>query len=291
MNIKKVQRKSGITLAKGGMHTLLILMGVLVWWPLWFMAMGALMPLDELRVYLGSIFGGNGYAFWPFIPAFPTLQPLVELLLDTPQFFVMFWNTCKLVLPVVLGQLLVGAPAAWVFSRFKFKGKKLLFTLYIVLMLMPFQVTMVSSYLVANAIGTLNTHWAVVLPAVFSAFPVFIMAKGFDAVPFAMLEAAAIDGANPWQIFLYIGLPLGRPGILSALVLGFLENWNAIEQPMIFLKDKSLWPLSLYLPDIAQNNLGLAMVSSLLMLAPAVLVFRFGQKYLELGIQAGGMKE
>ena len=88
-----------------------------------------------------------------------------------------------------------------------------------------------------------------------------------------------------------VGVPLGVPGILSAAVLGFLEAWNAIEQPMTFLKTKALWPLSLYLPQIAAEKLGLAMVASLVMLAPAVLIFRFGQKYLELGIQASGLKE
>ncbi len=267
-------------------------LALLVWWPLWFMVEGALMPLDELNATLGPVLaGGGGTAFWPLLPSWPTLQPLAELLLDTPQFFVMFWNTCKLVFPTVLGQLLVGAPAAWAFSRFRFRGRRLLFTVYIVLMLMPFQVTMVPSYLVANGLGLMDTLWAVILPGIFSTFPVFIMAKGFDAVPDALLEAAALDGAGPLQTFFRIGLPLGVPGILSALVLGFLECWNAIEQPMTFLKTKSLWPLSLYLPEIAAEKLGLAMVSSLLMLAPSVLIFLFGQKYLELGIQSSGLKE
>lgn len=271
---------------------LLSALALLVWWPLWSMAEGALMPLDELNAALGPVLAGReGEAFWPLLPSWPTLQPLAELLLDTPQFFVMFWNTCKLVFPTVLGQLLVGAPAAWAFSRFRFRGRRLLFTVYIVLMLMPFQVTMVPSYLVADGLGLMDTLWAVILPGMFSTFPIFIMAKGFDAVPDALLEAGALDGAGPLQTFFRIGLPLGMPGILSALVLGFLECWNAIEQPMTFLKTRSLWPLSLYLPEIAAEKLGLAMVSSLLMLAPSVLIFLFGQKYLELGIQSSGLKE
>lgn len=263
-----------------------------VWWAIWFMLTGALMPLDELTATVGPVLvGQEGMASWPLVPSWPTLAPMTELLLDTPQFFVMFWNSFKLVIPSVAGQLFIGAPAAWALSRLRFKGRKLLFTLYIVLMLMPFQVTMVPNYLVANSLGIMDTIWAVVLPFVFSAFPVFIMAKGFDAIPRAMLEAAAIDGAGYFQTFVRIGLPLGVPSILSALVLGFIECWNAIEQPMTFLKTKSLWPLSLYLPEIAADRLGLAMMASLMMLAPAALVFLFGQKYLELGIQAAGVKE
>lgn len=273
---------------------LLFVAALPVWWALWFMVCGALMSYPELKSHLGpAISGTSGFASWPLLPQYPTLQSLVELLLDTPQFFVMFWNSFKLVIPSIAGQILVGTPAAWALSRFRFKGRKLIFTIYIVLMLMPFQVTMVPNYLVSNQLGILNTLWSIILPLVFSAFPVFIMVKSFDAVPRALLEAAAIDGAGHFQTFIRIGLPLGVPGILSAVVLGFLECWNLIEQPLTFLKDKQLWPLSLYLPEITKDPLGIAiaMAASLIMLAPAALIFLFGQKYLELGIQASGLKE
>ena len=275
-----------------GRMAVLTALAALVWWVVWFMIIGSLMSLEELNATVGpSLAGKDGQTTWPLLPSWPTLQPVVELLLDTPQFFVMFWNTVKLVIPSVLGQLLIGAPAAWALSRFRFRGRKTLMTVYIILMLMPFQVTMVPNYLIIDRLGLMNTHWAVILPFAFSAFPVFIMVKSFDAVPRALLEAASIDGAGHFRTFLRIGLPLGVPGILSALVLGFLECWSAIEQPMTFLKDPALWPLSLYLPQIVADKLGLAMAASLLMLAPAALVFLFGQKYLELGIQSAGIKE
>jgi len=270
----------------------LVLLALLVWWVLWFMFMGSLMGVEELTATIGPALNEDGgLSFWPLLPAWPTLQPLVQLLLDTPQFFVMFWNTFRLVLPSILGQLLIGAPAAWALSRFRFPGRKLLTTVYIILMLMPFQVTMVPNFLVMDRLGLMDNRLAVILPFVFSAFPVFIMLKSFDAVPRALLEAASIDGAGAVRTFFSVGLPLGMPGILAALVLGFLEVWGAIEQPMTFLRDPSAWPLSLFLPQIVAEELGLAMAASLLMLLPAVLFFLFGQKYLELGIQAAGIKE
>lgn len=270
----------------------LVLLALTVWWPVWYMLMGSITPLDELTALLGPVLLGTpGRARATLLPSWPTLQPLAELLLDTPQFFAMFWNGCKLALPQALGQVAVGAPAAWAFSRLRFKGRRALFGLYTVLMLMPFQVTMVPNYIVLDRLGLMDTLWAVILPGVFSAFPVFIMAKSFDAVPMALLEAAALDGAGPWQTFFRVGLPLGLPGILAAAVLGLLEGWNAIEQPMVFLKSPSNWPLSLYLPSIQTGDLGLAMAASLLMLAPALFLFLFGQKYLELGIQTSGIKE
>ena len=270
----------------------LIIIAMLVWWVIWFMFMGSLMSLEELGATVGPALAvTEGNAKWPLLPSWPTLQPIFELLLDTPQFFVMFWNTFKLVIPSVLGQLLIGAPAAWALSRLRFRGRKLLTTIYITLMLMPFQVSMIPNYLVIDRLGLMDTLYAVILPFAFSAFPVFIMIRGFDAVPRALLEAAQVDGAGALRTFISIGLPLGMPGILSALVLGFLECWSAIEQPMTFLKDQSSWPLSLYLPQIVSEKLGLAMAASLFMLLPAALVFLFGQKYLELGIQSAGIKE
>ena len=270
----------------------LIVLALLVWWVLWFMLMGSLMPVDELTATIGASLGTNtGYSTWPVLPSWPTLQPLVTLLLDTPEFFTMFWNTFRITVPSIVGQVVLATPAAWALSRFQFPFRRLVATIYISLMLMPFQVTMVPNFIVIDNLGLMDSIWAVVLPFAFSAFPVFIIMRGFDAVPRALLEAADIDGAGKIRTFLHIGLPLGVPSILAASVLGFLEVWGAIEQPMIFLRDPSVWPLGLFLPQIVSEQLGLAMAASLIMLLPAALFFFFGQKYLELGIQSAGVKE
>lgn len=264
----------------------------LVWVPLWLLLSGSLMGAEELAQSLGPVLSGReGAAVWPLLPMYPTLKPFIELLLDTPEFFVMFWNSCRQVFPLVAGQILIGAPAAWAFARFEFRGKKMLYALYIALMLMPFQVTMVSSYLVLDRLGLMNTVWAIILPGAVSTFPVFLMVRFFTAIPSALTEAAALDGAGPLRIFWHIGLPLGAPGILSAVVLGFLEYWNALEQPLTFLKDQSLWPLSLYLPTVTADNAGASLAASVIMLLPALLIFLFGQKYLEAGISASGLKD
>ena len=264
----------------------------LVWVPLWLLLSGSFMGAEELSQSLGPVLSSrDGMAVWPLLPMYPTLQPYVELLLDTPAFFAMFWNSCLQVFPLVAGQSLIGAPAAWAFARFQFRGKKLLYSLYIVLMLMPFQVTMVSNYLVLDRLGLMNTVWAIILPGAVSTFPVFLMVRFFTAIPSPLTEAAALDGAGPLQIFWHIGLPLGAPGILSAVVLGFLEYWNALEQPLTFLKDQTLWPLSLYLPTVTADNAGASLAASVIMLLPALLIFLFGQKYLEAGISASGLKD
>ncbi len=250
------------------------------------------MGTQEVLQKLGPVLGDmKGFASWSLIPQYPTLRPYVELLLDSPQFFVMFWNSVRLTAGVLFGQMIVGVPAAWGFARYDFPGKGALFTLYIVLMLMPFQVTMVSNYLVLNRLSLLDTHMGIILPAVFSTFPVFIMYRFFRGIPRSLIESARLDGASEWQIFWRIGLPLGSAGVMSAMVLSFLECWSMIEQPMTFLKNRSLWPLSLYLPDIAADRAGLALAASVTALIPAILVFLYGQTYLEQGIIAAGVKE
>ena len=263
-----------------------------VWVPLWMLLSASFMGSREMVHNLAPVLSEEaGYAHWPILPQYPTLKPYVELLLDAPEFFTMFWNSCRQVFPIVAGQIVIGAPAAWAFARFRFRGKGVLYALYIILMLMPFQVTMVSGYFVLDRLGMMNTVWAVILPGAVSTFPVFLMIRFFAAIPSALTEAASLDGAGAWQIFIHLGLPLGVPGILSAVVLGFLEYWNALEQPMTFLKDQTLWPLSLYLPTVTAENAGASLAASVIMLTPALLIFLFGQKYLEAGIAASGMKD
>lgn len=261
--------------------------------PIVFLAAGSFMGKVELKELLLPVMDSSakGYASWKLLPGYPTLRSYVEVLLDSPEFFVMFWNSAKITGGILAGQLLVGVPSAWGFAKFKFPGKKLLFTVYIAMMMMPFQVMMLSNYLVLDKLRLLDTLLGIILPAVFSTFPVFIMYRFFEGIPDALLEAARLDGAGELRLFFRIALPLGSPGVISAMVLGFLEYWNMIEQPMAFLKTKELWPLSLYLPNITMEKAGVAFAASVVVLLPALLVFMAGQDYLEQGIIASALKE
>ncbi|WMJ87699.1 carbohydrate ABC transporter permease [Anaerocolumna sp. MB42-C2] len=260
--------------------------------PLWVVIFGSFMGNAEIAGNLAPILSdGAGNIKWTLIPQYPTLRPYVELLLDSPAFFVRFQNSLCQVCPLLVGQLFIAVPAAWAFSRFEFLMKKLLFIFYMAFMIMPFQVTMVSNYLVLDRLKLLDTNLAIILPGMFSTFPVFIMTKFFTSIPVSLLEASELDGANEWQIFIHIGIPMGMSGIVSSCILGFLENWNAIEPALTFLSDQSLWPLSLYLPEIAVDKAGVSLAASVIMITPPLLVFFYGQSYLEQGICASGLKE
>lgn len=293
MKVKKIDfQKASIWVQKGLAVTLLSLPAALILLPLLILLSGALMDSWELGGYLGSVFTeGEEWISWKWMPDYPSFENYKKLLFETPQFFVLFWNSIKLTGCILAGQLLTAVPAAWGFAMYPVKGSKWLFSLYVVLMLMPFQVTMLSSYLVLNQLSLLNTHGAIILPAVFSTFPVSIVYGGFRSIPPQMLEAARIDGAGEIIILMRLGLPLGKGGLLSAMVLGFLEYWNLMEQPMAFLEEKALWPLSLYLPEITWGQAGFAFCASVITLVPAVFVFVLGQDYLEQGIIYAGLKE
>lgn len=289
---KREMVKTWINRIKGGLlEAVLVFPVVMVCIPILLLATGALMGRDELREGLSPVFTGMGdYIEWNLMPDYPTFENYKKLLLETPQFFVLFWNSVKMAGCILIGQLLVGVPAAWSFAVYRFRFGKAVFTLYVVLMLLPFQVMMLSNYLVLDQLGIMNTQWAVILPAAFSTFPVFICYGGFRQIPAAMLESARIDGAGEAAVFIKIGLPLGKGGILSALVLGFLEYWNLMEQPLAFLDNKELWPLSLYLPEITWQQAGYAFAASVITLIPSVFVFLMGQDYLEQGIVYAGLK-
>jgi len=269
---------------------LLIVLAVMVF-PLFMLTANSLMGRQELLETCGAVLADYGEnAKLRIFPMYPTLRAYVRLLLDSPEYFTAFWNSMIQTVLVLAGQLLAAVPAAWAFSQFRFPGKKVLWFLYMLLMILPFQVTMVSGYLVLNTMDLMDTRAAVILPGIFSTLPVFILQKTFAGIPRELLEAARIDGAGDLRIFVYMGIPLGMPGIFSILILGFLEYWNAIEQPMTYLKTEALWPLSLYLPQMVNTEIAAAFAASIVTLLPALLLFFYGQDSLEQGIVASGVK-
>ena len=280
-------------LGRKAVWILLIVLALLAVYPVIFLSAGSLMGADELEDCLGAVVSGaEGYASFPVLPKYPTLQHFVEVLLDSPEFFVMFWNSILITFGVLGGQFVAGTMAAWGFARYEFPCKRGIFLLYIVLMLLPFQVLMLSDYLLLDRLWLLDSLWAVILPGMFSTFPVFIMYRFFAEIPDSLIESARLDGAREWQLFWYLALPMGSSGIIAALVLGFLEYWSLIEQPLTFIKDKSKLPLSVFLPDLTMTGkAGFLFAVSFVTFLPAIIVFMGGRDYLEQGIMAGAVKE
>lgn len=265
--------------------------GFLFCLPVLLLITGSLADDLEWKARVAAMLGGtDGYVTWKWIPDFPTGEHYRRLLFYTPQFLVLFWNSVKMVGLILAGQLLIGVPSAWAFAVYRFRGGKKLFSLYVILMLLPFQVTMLSKYLVLDRMGLMDTQAAVILPAVFSTYPVFIIYRSFTGIPAELLEAARMDGAGELRIFLKIGMPLAQGGIMAAVILNFLENWNMMEEPLAFLKDKAKWPLSLYLPEIGMAQAGFACAASVVTLAVSLFIFGIFKDSLEQGIVSSALK-
>ncbi|NLK95438.1 MAG: carbohydrate ABC transporter permease [Clostridiales bacterium] len=270
----------------------LLVLGLIFCMPMIFLVSSSLMGKSELLESLSAILSNSDeYVKLIFMPKYPTFRSYVKLLFDSPEFFVTYWNSIKIVVFVLLGQLIVGVPAAWGFAKYNFRFKKFLFTLYIVVMLMPFQVTMLSSYLLLDKMNLINTHLSIILPGIFSTFSIFILYRSFRVIPNEIIEAARVDGSGDFNIFIKIGLPLGKNGIISAMLLQFFEYWNLMEQPLTYLSDKGLWPLSLYLPNISLSYADISFVASAIVLATSIFIFLAGEKYLEEGISTLAEKE
>lgn len=232
-----------------------LLAAALICAPLLMIPGGSLMDGAELKQILSPILGEEkGFAVWHLLPFYPTLEHFYRLLIESPAFYRLFWNTVGMTAAILVGQLIVGLPSAWAFAAFRFRGRDILFGLYVVLMLLPFQVMLLPQYIVLQKLHLYNHCTAVILPAIFSTFPVFIMYRGFTQIDGEILEAARLDGAGELQVFLRIGLPLGKMGIQAAMVLSFLEYWNLVEQPMAFLEEQAKWPLSLSAADCCQSG-------------------------------------
>ncbi|WP_238177713.1 carbohydrate ABC transporter permease [Paenibacillus contaminans] len=225
-----------------------------------------------------------------WIPDWVSFDQYMEVLVRNPKFLHMFWNSAKLVVPIIAGQTAVASLAAYAFAKLRFWGRGSWFLVYLMTMLMPFQVTLVPNYIMLDKLGLLNTNAAIMLPGVFAAFGVFMLRQFMLHIPTALIEAAKLDGAGHFTIFAKIVMPLVKPGAAALMVLLFVDYWNMVEQPLIFLQDAVEQPLSLYLAQISKEARGVVFAASVLFMSPMVVLFLYAQTHFVEGIQLSGIK-
>lgn len=223
-----------------------------------------------------------------FIPDMVSLKQYVTVLFQSPDYLLKFWNSVFLVVPIVAGQAAIASLAAYAFYRCRGRLYQILFFVYVILMLMPYQVMLVPNYLVADWTGLLDTYWAIILPGIFAPFSVFLLTKFMRRIPEALIEAARIDGASEWTIFTRICMPQCRSALYSVAILAFLDYWNMVEQPLVLLSDASKFPLSVYLSTINADEIGLAFAVAAIYMIPPLLLFLHGEEYLIEGITHSG---
>ena len=260
----------------------------------------SLMTKSEINANYGVIFAKrNGVRVFisntvnlKFIPDIVTFEQYFKVLILSPEYLLKFWNSVIYVVPIVVFQLAIASLASYGFARYRGRVREVIFFAYIILMLMPYQVTLVPNYLVSSWLNILDTRWAIWLPGFFSPFAVYMLTKYMRRIPKSIYEAAEIDGAGEWQIFTKICLPNCKGGLASIAILLFIDYWNMVEQPLILLSNDQLHPLSVFLSKINSGEISLAFAVAVIYMVLPMMVFLYGEESLVEGIvYQGGIKE
>lgn len=223
------------------------------------------------------------------IPEEVTFSGYIELLFTRPQYLVLFWNSVKVTIPVIIGQTIVSLLAAYGFTRTRFRGKKFIWESYIVMMLLPVQVALVPSYIVMQKLGLMDHLAALILPGIFNPFGTFLLTNFMREIPEEYIEAAEIDGAGHRVILMQIFIPLLKPGLFALMILTLIEYWNLVEPVLVFIKDAFKQPLSIYLSYIGED-VRMIFAASCFYMIPVLLVFLYGQDDLVQGLERSGIK-
>lgn len=224
-------------------------------------------------------------------PEMFSLDQYWRVLIQDTSILRYYFNSIMYTVAILLGQAVVIPMLAYALSRFNFRGRDVIAFTVIVLLLLPFQVTMVPTVLTLRSIGLMDTMWAIILPSLASPFYVFLLRQSMLGIPNELFEAAQIDGAGPIRSYFHIALPVSKAIIGAAVALSFADCWNMVEQPLVFLPMREdLHPLSVAFNQLSQESTGIEFAGATLYILPALMIYLFFQKDIMTGIQLSEMK-
>lgn len=262
-------------------HLMLILASVIMLLPFFWMVTTSFK--DEVDIFvMPPKFVGIRYSFDNY-----------KWLFDRMPFFSYMLNTAKVTVLVVAGQLFTSALGGYAFARLKFKGREQLFLLYLATMMVPSFVTLVPSFIMFRMMGLYDTHWALILPGLATAFGTFLMRQFFTGIPNELEEAARIDGCNPFGIFMRIFIPLCKPALTTLAIFIFNGVWNDYLAPLIYIVSPSKMTLTVaisLLQTTYATNWGLLMSGLTISILPVLVAFLCAQDLFVKGIALTGMK-
>ena len=275
------KKKSSAVLRRVLLYIVLILIAVIMVVPfLWMLSTSLKTQYDAVKIP----------PVW--IPDPPQWENYVKLFTEQPMFQFML-NTIKIVFFVGLGQLFFSSIAAYSFARISFKGRNVVFFFYIATLMVPGQVTMIPTYLMFAKAGLTDNHLALILPAFFSAFGVFLLRQFFMSLPRELEEAAEIDGCNPFMTYWRIMLPLVVPAMLTLGVFTLMNTWNDYMGPLIYLSSPEKYTMTLgiaYFKGVYTTQWNLVMAGSIVSVVPILIAYLCAQKYFIEGIAFSGVK-
>lgn len=204
-----------------------------------------------------------------------------------------YFNTFKIVVISTIGQLAIASMAGYAFAKIEFKGKNFVFMLFLASMMIPTQVTIIPRFMLFKTMNLYNSHWAIILPTLFNATAIFMLRQFYMGLPTALMEAAKIDGAGHFRIFVQIMMPLTKSALITLMVLSFVSSWNEYLSPLIFLTKEKLYVVSqvirwYLLDDLRRYELVMAAATSAIV--PVVVLFLACQKHFVEGLATSGVK-
>lgn len=203
-------------------------------------------------------------------------------------------NSAKITLLSIAGQIVSCSLVAFAFAKLRFPGKNILFLLVLATLMIPYQVTMIPVFMIMRSLGWINTHLPLIVPYWFApAFGIFLFRQFFLTLPSALYDAAKIDGCNPFRIYWLIYMPLSKAPIAVVTIFGFIQVWNNLIAPLIYLQSENKMTVTVGLAMLKgqfTSNFSLLMAVSLVSMIPTIIVFIAAQKYFIRGIALTGIK-
>jgi multiple sugar transport system permease protein len=260
-------------------YALLIFMSFLVFAPLLVMISIAFKPDSQIYEFPMRL-----------IPRTPTMENFAQLLGNFPRYT---FNSIKLTFIIVLLQLFTATTGAYAFSKLRWKGRDILFMLYVTSIMIPGQSIIIPQFLIIRSLGLYDTHLALILTGAFTAFGTFLIKQYFMTIPDSYIEAAFIDGANEITIFWKIMLPLAKPVFATQIIFAFRFFWNDFFSPLIYITNPRLKTLPLGMSDFVAElytYVGPQMAATFISIIPVLIIFLAAQKYFVEGVAASGVK-
>jgi len=227
--------------------------------------------------------------FWP---KEPTLDNFTEIILNFegglfPRWFL---NTLFTTAVITVGGLILNTLAGYIFAKKEFYGRDIVFALILATLMVPNAVTLIPSFLIVNKLGLFNTYWALIVPALSSAFGIFMMRQYISSLPTELIESAKMDGARELRIFWSIIIPLSLPGMAALGIFTVINAWNAFLWPLVVLRSSDMRTLVVGLATVQSEfniDYGLVMAGSVLTVLPLLILYIAFQPYFVEGLRLG----
>jgi len=219
-------------------------------------------------------------------------DPVKKRYLDV-QFRRWYFNSFWIAMGITILQVLTSSMAAYAFARIRWKGRDTVFLLYLATMMIPGIIMMIPSFQIMVWLGFRNTYHGLIIPAAFSAFGTFLLRQFMLSIPSSLDEAATIDGANHWQVFWQVIVPLARPGLIALAIITFLGAYQSFFWPLIMVDNEQLYPMSVGLLSLDSSygrQTELIMAAAVMNVAPLIIIFAIFQRFLVKGLQMGAVK-